>query len=592
MAYIVRMPKLGLEMEEGTVLEWHVDVSETVSADDPVVEIESEKTTETVEAREAGALREVLIDAGTTVPPGAPLGIVADPETDVSDLRAEAEAELETTDEATEPAESGEEPQSSAAGDQPPASEPDESGEAEPVVRASPKAKKRAEELGVDLGAVEGTGPGGAITAEDVERAEEASETAPTEGGAGRTVRDRETFTGMRATIARRLGESYREAVHVTIHRSADASALREATEAADEALDADVSMTDLLLLALSETLGTFPAFNGTYEDGEHVRYEEHNINIAVDVDEGLLTPVIPTVDQKTLPEVAETRRTVTERTLSGEYTMDDLSGGTFTVSNLGHLGVEAFNPIINPPQIAILGVDALSERVRMVDGEATAQPMLPLDLSFDHRVVDGADAARFMAALVERLENPWSLLVGAGDGETTTDRSSESEGRQRQGRSRSGSDVEGVALVEDYDYPYDLDEISTAFAGTDRRVLTRNEAESEGVFLIEDYDYPFGLDEIPTPPEIMLGSLQSCLALTLRNVAMEAGVTIEAVTVDGVLQPETGSIEAIDLVVIVDAPEVGDDALADLIDEAEAECHVAEVLREDLPVEISVERP
>ncbi|MGM0432498.1 MAG: 2-oxo acid dehydrogenase subunit E2, partial [Spirochaetota bacterium] len=201
----------------------------------------------------------------------------------------------------------------------------------------------------------------GAITAEDVEAAAEAgepSQEAPA-GAATRTVTERETFSGMRSTIARRLGESYRNAVHVTVHRSADATALLEATAAADDAFAADVSMTDLLLAALSETLSEYPAFNATYEDGEHIRYEEHNINVAVDVDAGLVTPVVPAVDEKSIGQIATVRREKAEKTLAGEYTMDDLSGGTFTVSNLGHLGVESFDPIINPPQIAILGVDA-----------------------------------------------------------------------------------------------------------------------------------------------------------------------------------------------------------------------------------------
>ncbi|UWG48949.1 Pyruvate/2-oxoglutarate dehydrogenase complex, dihydrolipoamide acyltransferase (E2) component or related enzyme [Halanaeroarchaeum sp. HSR-CO] len=606
MGYIVRMPKLGLEMKEGTVLEWHVDVSGEVGEEEPLLDIESEKTTKTVETREAGVLREVFVQAGTTVEPGAPLGIVASQDADVEELIAEAEQELDTGEavgsaepaDATAPSNGGGSATSTeaAAGDQPDRVSPRaqqradelgvslagvegtgpggavtaedveaaaEAGAAEP--RVSPRAQQRADELGVDLATVEGTGPDGAITAEDVEAAAEAGEPAQEApaGAATRTVTERETFSGMRSTIARRLGESYRNAVHVTVHRSADATALREATAAADDAFAADVSMTDLLLAALSETLSEYPAFNATYEDGEHIRYEEHNINVAVDVDAGLVTPVVPAVDEKSIGQIATVRREKAEKTLAGEYTMDDLSGGTFTVSNLGHLGVESFDPIINPPQIAILGVDALDERVTVEDGTATSRPILPLDLSFDHRVVDGADAARFLDALVERLEDPWSLLVG-DQGDTSAEAS-------------------GTASTTD---------VPTAFEDAPRRAVTINEPGTEGTFSLGEYEYPFGIESAPTPPEIFLGSLQSCLALTLRNVAMEAGHELGKIDVDGAIRPESGSVEAVELLVVVDAPSVDDETLTALVDEAESQCHVALLLREDLPVEISVDRP
>ncbi|MFW5937485.1 MAG: 2-oxo acid dehydrogenase subunit E2 [Halanaeroarchaeum sp.] len=561
MGYIVRMPKLGLEMKTGTVQEWYLDEGETVSEGESIAEVESEKTTAPVESREEGVLRRVFLAEGETTTPGGAIAIVAGPDEDIADLEDEAtpiptpEAEPATETEPAQPAagttgaaEAGRSGSDTSTG----------TGPATSDVKASPRARQRAEELGVDLTAVDGTGPGGAITADDVEAAAETAEPETAAGGATRTVAETRTFTGMRSTIARRLSESYREAVHVTIHRSVDARALREATAAAETALATDVSLSDLLLLALSETLAEYPAFNATYEDGEHVIYEEHNVNVAVDVEEGLVTPVVPGVDEKSLAEVARTRRAVTEKTLAGEYTMDDLTGGTFTVSNLGHLGVEAFDPIINPPQIAILGVDAIGDRLAMEDGVVVERPVLPLDLSFDHRVVDGADAARFLDTLVEHLENPWSLLLGP-DGPSVATRAS------------------GAG--------------PTTYVDAERRVVTRNETESEGTFLIDDHEYEFGLETAPTPPEIFLGSLESCLALTLRNVALEMSIDIEAVDVDGVLRPESGAIEAIEMVVEVRAPDAPDERLEELIGEAEAQCHVAAVLREDLPMTVSIER-
>jgi pyruvate dehydrogenase E2 component (dihydrolipoamide acetyltransferase) len=559
MGYIVRMPKLGLEMKKGTLTEWYVDEGTSVESGAPIAEIESEKTSAEVDAREDGVLRTVYLTEGDDVEPGGPIAIVAGPDEDIADLEAEAGGAAQAEAEAT--AEPEAEPV--AGGDSPAAASTGGAGAASSV-KASPRAQKRAEELGVDLTTVEGTGPGGAVTAEDVEAASETGPAAaaePTAGAATRTVVDRQTFSGMRSTIARRLGESYRDAVHVTIHRTADASALSEATAAVDAALDADVSMIDLLLVALSETLAEYPSFNATYEDGEHVVYDEHNVNVAVDVEEGLVTPVVPGVDEKSLAAVARTRRAVTQRTLAGDYTMDDLSGGTFTVSNLGPLGVEAFDPIINPPQIAILGVDALQERVAIEDGDFVARTVLPLDLSFDHRVVDGADAARFVGTLVDHLENPWPLVVGAGE------------------------DSAAVS-VEAGESP------QTTFEDAERRVVTNNEEESLGTFTIDDHDYEFGLETAPTPPEIFLGSLESCLALTLRNVALEMEIEIDAVHVDGALRPESGAVEKIEMAVSVDAPDATDEALENLLEEAEAQCHVAVLLREDLPVSISLERP
>ncbi|ELK56280.1 dihydrolipoamide S-acyltransferase, partial [Haloferax sp. BAB-2207] len=223
-------------------------------------------------------------------------------------------------------------------------------------------------------------------------------------------------LSGMRRTIADRLGESYREAVHVTVDRRADAEELLAAANAADDALGVDVSITDVLLLALSASLDEHPEFNATFEDGVHRLHGEHNVCIAVDIDEGLIAPVVRDVASLSLSELAETRAEVTQRALSGDFTMDDLSGGTFTVSNLGVLGVESFDPVINPPQVAILGVNTIRrEAVPTDDGDVAVRRVISFSLSFDHRIVDGADAARMLGTLVEHVENPWPLVIAAG---------------------------------------------------------------------------------------------------------------------------------------------------------------------------------
>jgi len=414
MGYIVRMPKLGMEMQEGTLLEWVVEEDESVEADEPIAEIESEKSVTDVTAREAGVLSVRLLDVDQTVEPGTPMAIVADPEEDIDELIAEAREELRSG--------VGEREEGNAETDTT-QTDTDAGGEREvPRPRASPKARKLSAETGVDLATVDGSGPGGAVVAADVQAvAGEATDgTTPTETGSGeradstgRTVTEQREFDGMRRTIADRLGESYRNAVHVTVDRDVDLEQALHAKSVAEDALDIDVSVTDLLLVGVSEALAAHPEFNATYEDGVHTLYEEQHVGVAVDVDAGLVTPVLRDLQDRSLADVAEQRRSLTELALDREYTSDTLAGGTFTVSNLGVLGADAFTPIIDPPQVAILGINRIREAPRSAEnGDGVEfRRTTRLSLSFDHRVVDGADAARFLETLADTVENPWTAL-------------------------------------------------------------------------------------------------------------------------------------------------------------------------------------
>ena len=233
---------------------------------------------------------------------------------------------------------------------------------------------------------------------------------------APRTVVEERPLSPMRRTIADRLGESYRSAVHVTLHRDLDAGGLATAVERAGNALEVEVSLLDGLLVAISDALSAHPALNATFEDGVHRTYAEHNLAVAIALEDGLVTPVVADVAARSLAEVAEVRRRLTGRVQAGDYTMADLQGGTFTVSNLGPLGVDAFTPVINPPEVAILGVNRLRETPRRGDGGVEFRPTLPVDLSIDHRVVDGADGARFLETLAgtvgdaDALAAQWDL--------------------------------------------------------------------------------------------------------------------------------------------------------------------------------------
>ncbi|KAB1197103.1 MULTISPECIES: 2-oxo acid dehydrogenase subunit E2 [Haloferax] len=532
MAYIVKMPKLGLEMSSGELSTWLVEEGGDVTEGEPIAEIESEKTTAEITAKEDGVLRRVYLSEGDSTEPGGVVAIVAGADEDISSLEAdaggaadtggeddadEADGSETTTAEASSSSQSGATAQKSTeskadasdvrasprakqladdlgvdlttvegTGFQGSITEDDVEEAAESAesaaesassdVQASPRAKQLAGDLGVDLTTVEGTGYQGAITESDVEAAAEsasseapaAAETADEVGtadkrvfappsarrlarelgvdisnvsGSGKNGRITESdvraaaeaggeptpaetepvemerpLSGMRRTIADRLGQSYRESVHVTVNRSADAEELLAAANAADDALGVDVSISDVLILAVSAALDEYPAFNATFEDGVHKLHESHNICMAVDIEEGLIAPVVRDVDSLSLTELAETRSAVTQRALSGDYTMDDLTGGTFTISNLGVLGVESFDPVINPPQVAILGVNTIRKQVVPTDdGDVAVRRVISFSLSFDHRIVDGADAARYLGSLVEHVENPWPLVIAAG---------------------------------------------------------------------------------------------------------------------------------------------------------------------------------
>lgn len=231
-----------------------------------------------------------------------------------------------------------------------------------------------------------------------------------TEHPAPRTVCEERSLSPMRKTIANRLQQSYQEAVHVTVTRNVDAGTLLAAVDAAsseDDDNDAvDPSILDVILRTLSETLEEHPSFNATFEDGTHYSYEQHNIGVAVAIDGGLVTPVLADVGSKSLKEIAQERRRLTGQVKDGDYSMSTFEGGTITVSNLGPLGVDFFTPVINPPEVAILGVGRVTEMMIPNNDGTMRRDQISLSMSFDHRVVDGADAARFLETLVNHLNS------------------------------------------------------------------------------------------------------------------------------------------------------------------------------------------
>ncbi|WP_254525916.1 2-oxo acid dehydrogenase subunit E2 [Natrinema caseinilyticum] len=296
---------------------------------------------------------------------------------------------------------------------------PDRTAPSRPTF-TSPSTRRLARELGVSIDDIEGTGIGDRVTESDVRAAggqisrsasaEPATDrtsttgTTPTDADrVGVTVAEERRLTGMRETIADRMSRSAQQAPHVTLDRTvAVERAFRTAEELASES-DAPIGFTDVLVGATVRALDAHPTFNAWFEDETIRVVAERNVAVAVDMDGGLVTPVIRSADERTLASIASERRRLTAAILEEEYSVDDLQGATFTISNLGMFGVDSFDPIINPPQVAILGVGRVRD-----DGDGRT---CTLSLSFDHRVVDGADAARFLDDLVAGVEAP-SLTV------------------------------------------------------------------------------------------------------------------------------------------------------------------------------------
>jgi len=375
------MPKLGLEMEQGTLLEWAVDPGNSVSEGDLVAEIESEKSIGEIEAREEGVLRRTYLDVGDAVPPGDPIGVVAAADADIADLEAEIEAELGDSPEgaADASADDAKSAAESTAADESASS--DDEGEA---VKASPRARKRAEELGVDLTGVEGTGPQGSITESDVEAAAEAdADEAATEPTPEPTRIDPST------------AERYRR--ETAVLDAADADSLLDATTAARDAVDEDASVTDVVLPVASAALSSHPRFNATYADATHQIHE--NQHVAVSDDSG--TAVVAEAAARSLSDIVEGRR-------EGG---DDGPTPTFTLSNAAGSDAGA-GRVVNPPAVAALSFDPVGQRATPTDDGVRLDRLVTLSVTYDTRALDADDARAFLDAVADAAGRAPALVT------------------------------------------------------------------------------------------------------------------------------------------------------------------------------------
>lgn len=403
----VTMPKLGFDMQEGTLVRWLKQPGDKIERGEPIAEIETDKAVIEVEAFESGVLVKLLVEEGTTVPVGEPIAIL-----DTGDGGAAEEPAAEAQPAAEAPAAAEPAKQEAPAAVQPAAAAPTTDGR----VKASPLARRLAAEHGVDLRTVAGTGPGGRIVKADVlQAAQQAPAPAAAPVAAVPTPEDKIIpMSRMRQTIARRLVESKQQAPHFYVTMAIEMDKAMELRANLNAIGDGEVrvSVNDMVIKATAIALQKHPGLNVTF-DGEaiHVHGAVH-MAMAVALDEGLITPVIRDAHAKSLLQIAQESRALAEAARAGGLRPDQYQGGTFTISNLGMFGVEEFSAIINPPQGAILAVSAVQEQPVVRDGELAVGRVMRVTVSADHRVTDGAQVAVFLQELKNVLENPLRLLV------------------------------------------------------------------------------------------------------------------------------------------------------------------------------------
>ncbi len=451
MAKEVTMPKMGYDMEEGTLAKWLKQPGDSVARGEPIAEIETDKVTIEVESFDSGVLKKHLVDEGTTVPVGAPIAIIDDGSDDDEEVSESAPAEAPETQIGEGGAAA---PSSDAAAkvpDQVPAQQREDARAPQPApsangggrVIATPAARRIAADRGVDLHAVQGSGPGGRIVRADVEGAQPGRPAAqPTAQPAPAAQREdtarapqpstpapvapppapapviategavEQPLSRLRQTIAQRMVASQQQVPPFFVTSTIEMDAAMELLPRLQEAHGGKLSVTELLLKACAIGLKQYPELNATFAGDKLLVHQDVHISVAVATDMGLLAPVVRDCDKLSLGALSNRMREVIKRTRDGKASLDDLQGGTFTVSNLGMFDVTHFVAIITPPQSAILAVGSTIPTPVVRDGEIVVRNLMNVTISVDHRVSDGATAAQFLQAVRTLMEHPFRLLL------------------------------------------------------------------------------------------------------------------------------------------------------------------------------------
>lgn len=412
MATYIAMPKLGTAMLDGTIVEWKVKEGEWVEAHQPVVTVQTQKTTNDVEAEVAGFVH-ILVEVGNMVSVGRVMGLLAESEEELAALQKEPSREIYISAEREAEASKKAEAVASSA-----TATLEEGGG---KIRISPVARKMAEESAIDISKVAGTGPGGKIVREDIEKAIVASASVPLaaqpEEALGKRVKETIPLKGMRWAIAEHLHRSLAVSAQLTAMGEIDMTEmikLRKGLVAREEAIGTRITYTDIFVFAVAKVLKDYPMVNSSLIDNEIKIWESINIGVAVALEEGLIVPVVKDADKKSLAEISKTVRELAGKAIEGKLVPDEVTGGTFTLTNLGAAGTgwRFETAIINQPESAILGTGGITERAVIRDGQIIIRPIMTYSFTYDHRVVDGRLAVQFMASVIDLLENPSLLLV------------------------------------------------------------------------------------------------------------------------------------------------------------------------------------
>ncbi len=358
----VVMPRLSVTMKEGTVGKWYKKEGDTVEKGEPIAEIMSEKATYDLESPATGVMRKVFVEAGVDAPVNSVLAIITAPDEPLS------QSSIQPTG-------------------------PSAMTESRERVLASPAAKRLAKEQGIDLATVKGSGPEGRIDEDDVRRyvGEKAKPQLRIKGVM--------TLSGFRKTSAERLTTSFRTAPHSTVAMEVDVSNAAELHERLK------VSYTTIIVKAVAKALNEAPELNSSLEGDNVTIFEDINVGIAVATESGLVVPVIRNADRKTLKEIDGEAVELTEKAKAAKLMKEDVTGGTFTITNLGMYGVDFFMPIINLGEAAILAVGRIAEKPVAIEGRVEVRPIMMVSLAYDHRIVDGAPAAQFLRSVKEKIE-------------------------------------------------------------------------------------------------------------------------------------------------------------------------------------------
>ncbi len=425
----ILMPKLSDTMEEGKILRWLKHSGDPISAGEVIAEVETDKADMELEAPESGVLGAIQVQEGESAPVGAVLATLepngergaakAAPKPASSSARPDAESPAKKSAQASAPATA-----KTARGEKTPESGPRESAPSTPAgPKASAAARALAEERGIDLATLKGSGPAGRIVSEDVEAADGGQRTdtePPRDRPAARAregtapVTERHELSRMRRSIARRMSEAFREIPHFAVTAEVDMSEAVRLKDALEKSgvFSPPVTYTHMVLKATALALTRHPRLNASYREEALDIHADVNLGMAVAVEDGLIVPVLRRADQRSLGEIASEARRLAALAKQGRFASEELSGGTFTVSNMGMLDIEAFTAVINPPQAAILAVGSIKPRAVVRNGALAVAHTMFVTVSCDHRIIDGVMAGRFLEELKTLLENPIGLVL------------------------------------------------------------------------------------------------------------------------------------------------------------------------------------